>query len=703
MTEKKMKQGLKKWETGKIWLYSSVILAGILVGIGSAGRASAEDLGSQKDQEDSSNISLSLVQESKLNDEADSTLKTNSSTDQISNDEKINQDNSFDHGNSETGQDVKVPESNSMDNKEQNSTSYTTYDSNLTQDSKILESQTKQETNNISETEKKPEVEYTTQVQNIGWQDPVSNGQSAGTVGQSLRLEAIKVNLNNIDKNKGGINYQTYCQNIGWQGGVSNGDVAGTVGKSLRLEAIRIGLSGDIAKLYNVYYRVQVQNFGWLGWATNGATAGTSHLSLRLESLQIQLVKLGDTFVLDDVPAYIAEPGITYQVQIQNIGWQDVKRSGGIAGTQGKALRIEALKINIGNNGEDQSNAVQYASQVQNIGWQAPVSNGQISGTVGQSLRDETLQVSLAGNLSRYFNVYYQTYCQNIGWLDWARNGDIAGTARLGYRLESLRIIVEPKWVSAPGVSTNAFINSTLKYTLLQHRGNHRVYPENSGPSVQTSLYPAVEGDLQLTSDNQWVMIHDDTINRTTNGSGTISLMTLSQIKEYNLKSDSGAVTGDKVPTLDEWMQTVKTNSLIPFLQIKVNKVNTEAMNNLVDTLKKYGYADSAVVTSFYTAPLRNVKTQLPDVKVMYITGSLTNNEITTAKSLGNNSGLDVILYKNGNTAAAIPTLNAQNINMAHQSGLSVGVWTLIPGQSWNYWTNRGTNVITIGSNLHGV
>ena len=75
-------------------------------------------------------------------------------------------------------------------------------------------------------------------------------------------------------------------------------------------------------------------------------------------------------------------------------------------------------------------------------------------------------------------------------------------------------------------------------------------------------------------------------------------------------------------------------------------------------------------------------------------------NEIT--KKLKSNINY-VIIYKNGNTAAAIPTLNAQNINMAHQSGLSVGVWTLIPGQSWNYWTNRGTNVITIGSNLHGV
>ncbi len=106
-----------------------------------------------------------------------------------------------------------------------------------------------------------------------------------------------------------------------------------------------------------------------------------------------------------------------------------------------------------------------------------------------------------------------------------------------------------------------------------------------------------------------------------------------------------------------------------------MNKVNTEAMNNLVDTLKKYGYADSAVVTSFYTAPLRNVKTQLPDVKVMYITGSLTNNEITTAKSLGNNSGLDVILYKNGNTAAAIPTLNAQNINIG--SSIRLECWSL--------------------------
>ncbi|CAJ1222958.1 hypothetical protein LLWA12L8_FAMOGCFE_00189 [Lactococcus lactis] len=693
-----------------MWLYSSVILAGVLVGVGSAGKVSAEELGSQKVQELSSNkISLNLEQESKPSDESASATKTNSSTGQTPNDEKEAQNNVHDNGEVQANQVIKAPdkgtpESNSMDSSKQNPNSDITDSSNSSQDNKSLESQTKEEpSSTIPLAKENPKVDYATQVQNIGWQAPVSDGESAGTVGQGLRLEGVKINLSNIDKNEGGINYQTQVQNIGWQGVVSNGDVTGTVGQSLRLEAIKIGLSGDIAKLYNVYYRVQVQNFGWLGWATNGATAGTSSLSLRLEALQIQLVKIGDTFVLDDVPAYIAEPGITYQVQVQNIGWQDVKNGGEIAGTQGKALRVEALKINIGNNGENQSNAVQYASQVQNIGWQAPVSNGQISGTVGQSLRDETLQVSLMGNLSRYFTVYYQTYCQNIGWLDWARNGDIAGTARLGYRLESLRIIVEPKWVSAPGVSTNAFINSTLKYTLLQHRGNHRVYPENSGPSVQTSLYPAVEGDLQLTSDNQWVMIHDDTINRTTNGSGTISSMTLSQIKEYNLKSDSGVVTGDKVPTLDEWMQTVKANSLIPFLQIKVNNVNTEAMNNLVDILKKYGYVDSAVVTSFYTEPLRNVKTQLPDVKVMYITGSLTNNEITTAKSLGNNSGLDVILYKDGNTAAAIPTLNAQNINMAHQSGLSVGVWTLIPGQSWNYWTSRGTNVITIGSNLHGV
>ena len=137
-----------------------------------------------------------------------------------------------------------------------------------------------------------PSVNYTTHVQNIGWQSYVKDGAMSGTSGKSLRLEGIKVKLTNMPTT-GGIQYRTHVQNIGWQSWVQNDTMAGTSGKSLRLEAIQIKLTGKMAEKYDVYYRVHAQNFGWLGWAKNGASAGTQGYSYRLEGIQIKLVKKG--------------------------------------------------------------------------------------------------------------------------------------------------------------------------------------------------------------------------------------------------------------------------------------------------------------------------------------------------------------------------------------------------------------------------
>ena len=91
------------------------------------------------------------------------------------------------------------------------------------------------------------------------------------------------------------VNYSTHVQDIGWQGWKANGQMAGTSGQSKRLEAIRIKLTGEMAKQYDIYYRVHSQEFGWLGWAKNGESAGTEGYSYRLEAIQIQLVKKGSS------------------------------------------------------------------------------------------------------------------------------------------------------------------------------------------------------------------------------------------------------------------------------------------------------------------------------------------------------------------------------------------------------------------------
>jgi len=133
-------------------------------------------------------------------------------------------------------------------------------------------------TGSVSKTFTISGVTYRTHVQNYGWQEWKSNGQSAGTTGESLRLEAINIKLNGAS---GGIRYKTHVQNYGWQSWKYDGDAAGTSGESKRLEAIQIELTGDAAELYDVYYRVHAQHFGWLDWARTDEVAGTAGYSLQ--------------------------------------------------------------------------------------------------------------------------------------------------------------------------------------------------------------------------------------------------------------------------------------------------------------------------------------------------------------------------------------------------------------------------------------
>ena len=143
-----------------------------------------------------------------------------------------------------------------------------------------------------------PAVVYKTHVQNDGWQDYVHQGAMSGTKGRGLRLEGIKIKL---DDNAGfnlGLEYQTHIQNIGWEADAGRGwktsdEFSGTEGLSYRLEAIQIKLTGADADKFDIYYRVHAQNVGWMGWAKNGESAGTAGYGYRLEGIEIEVVPEG--------------------------------------------------------------------------------------------------------------------------------------------------------------------------------------------------------------------------------------------------------------------------------------------------------------------------------------------------------------------------------------------------------------------------
>ncbi len=102
------------------------------------------------------------------------------------------------------------------------------------------------------------------------------------------------------------------------------------------------------------------------------------------------------------------------------------------------------------------------------------------------------------------------------------------------------------------------------------HRGYWRGAPENSLPAFEQAIghgADMIELDVMRTSDGQLVLMHDTTVDRTTNGTGSVASKTLAQIKALRLKKGLGGaqaeVTGEQVPTLKEALQLIDNRALI--------------------------------------------------------------------------------------------------------------------------------------------
>lgn len=133
-------------------------------------------------------------------------------------------------------------------------------------------------------------VQYSVHVQNRGWVDWRRNGELAGTTGQSLQMEGIRLGLANAPAGSSVI-CRAHVQSIGWQGWVNAGAVAGTTGQSRQMEAIQIVLVGPLANTHDIEYRVHMRDLGWGSWVRNGTIAGTTGQSRRIEAIEIRLVR----------------------------------------------------------------------------------------------------------------------------------------------------------------------------------------------------------------------------------------------------------------------------------------------------------------------------------------------------------------------------------------------------------------------------
>ena len=187
-------------------------------------------------------------------------------------------------------------------------------------------------------------------------------------------------------------------------------------------------------------------------------------------------------------------------------------------------------------------------------------------------------------------------------------------------------------------ITVDKFIDYDANVKAVNHRGYSTEAPENTIPAYILSKkkgFKYVECDVSFTSDGVAVLLHDTSIDRTSNGSGSISSMTYAEALLYDFGSwKNSKYTGTKIPTFEEFIMTCKGIGLHPYIELKSNGGYTqEQITGIVDMVESCGMKGKVTYISLYAPFLEYVKTADNGARLGYL-ADITDSTITKANGL---------------------------------------------------------------------
>lgn len=227
------------------------------------------------------------------------------------------------------------------------------------------------------------------------------------------------------------------------------------------------------------------------------------------------------------------------------------------------------------------------------------------------------------------------------------------------------------------GNRIDEYLNLNYDATILSvnHRGYSTVAPENTLPAYRLSKqmgFNYVETDVAFTSDGVAMLLHDATIDRTSNGTGALGSMTYAQVRQYDFGSWKGPeYAGTVIPTLDEFLTLCKDIMLFPYIELKNNEVYTEAqIRGIVDAVKAHGMTGKVTYISFSSTYLGYVKNYDPAARLGFLKTTAAAGDVSTVTALQTGSN-DVFLDTN------FTKLTTTALNAFISAGIPVEVYTV--------------------------
>ncbi len=208
---------------------------------------------------------------------------------------------------------------------------------------------------------------------------------------------------------------------------------------------------------------------------------------------------------------------------------------------------------------------------------------------------------------------------------------------------------------------------------VIAHRGFSGMAPENTMIAFRKAIdvgSDMIELDVRLSKDGEVVVIHDETLEKTTTGRGRVIDKTIHELKQLDAGSKfHPSFSGERIPTLREVLELVKGKVLVN-IEIKMGDYGRWTILNLADLareeVEKIGMPDQVVFSSFDPSALERVLEKNPSAQVAY----LYNRPWSVPREVTGGRPFSTLNCRKS-------VLTPENISRAHQEGIRIGVYTL--------------------------
>ncbi len=153
------------------------------------------------------------------------------------------------------------------------------------------------------------------------------------------------------------------------------------------------------------------------------------------------------------------------------------------------------------------------------------------------------------------------------------------------------------------------------------HRGDRKHFPENTMSAFRAAVelgLDAIETDVRMTKDGHLVLIHDRSVTRTTDGDGSVDLMTLEEVRALDAGFWKGSEhVGERIPTVEEFLELVAPTNMIINWELKeyprdLGQRAYTCADKLVELIDRYGVAERSLINSFSQKMLEYVNDKWP-------------------------------------------------------------------------------------------